>query len=81
MAFCPAINSPKDAALAELQTVFDGENLKRLLRHLDLDGFGKELIAADHEALTPYGLICQQNGEPIPSWRRDGQEIGMEVCQ
>lgn len=81
MVFSPAIYSPKDVALAELQAILDGDGLKSLLRHIDLDGYGQELVTADHEVLTPYGLICQQNGEPIPSWRRDGQEIGMEVCQ
>lgn len=81
MVFSPAIYSPKDVALAELQAILDGDGLKSLLRHIDLDGYGQELVTADHEVLTPYGLICQQNGEPIPSWRRDGQEIGMGVCQ
>lgn len=81
MVFSPAIDSPKDAALAELQTIFDGENLNSLLRHLDLDGYGQELIAADHEVLTPYGLIRQQNGEPIPTRQKEDQEMGMEVCR
>lgn len=80
MVFSPEIDSPKDVALAELQTVFDGENLKNLLRHLDLDGYGQELIAADHEALTPYGLLHRQDGEPIPSRQKEDQGMGMEVC-
>ena len=81
MVFSPAIDSPKDAALVELQAFFDGDNLKSLLRHLDLDGYGQELIAADHEELTPYGLIRQQNGEPIPTRQKEDQEMGMEVCR
>ena len=81
MVFSPAIDSPKDAALAELQTIFDGENLKSLLRHLDLDGYGQELIAADHEVLTPYGLLHRQDGEPIPSRQKEDQGMGMEVCR
>ena len=40
-----------------------------------------ELIAADHEELTPYGLIRQQNGEPIPIRQKEDQEMGMEVCR
>ena len=81
MVFSPAIDSPKDAALAELQTIFDGENLNSLLRHLDLDGYGQELIAADHEVLTPYGLLHRQDGEPIPSLQKEDQRMGMEVCR
>lgn len=81
MVFSPEIDSPKDVALAELQTVFDGENLKNLLRHLDLDGYGQELIAADHEVLTPYGLLHRQDGEPIPTRQKEDQEMGMEVCR
>lgn len=81
MVFSPAIDSPKDAALAELQTVFDADNLNILLRHLDLNGYGNELIAADHEELTPYGLIRQQNGEPIPIRQKEDQGMGMEVCR
>lgn len=81
MVFSPAIDSPKDAALVELQTIFDGENLKSLLRHLDLDGYGQELIAADHEVLTPYGLLHRQDGEPIPTRQKEDQEMGMEVCR
>ena len=81
MVFSPAIDSPKDAALVELQTIFDGENLKSLLRHLDLDGYGQELIAADHEVLTPYGLLHRQDGELIPSRQKEDQGMGMEVCR
>ena len=61
--------------------VFDADNLNILLRHLDLNGYGNELIAADHEELTPYGLIRQQNGEPIPTRQKEDQEMGMEVCR
>ena len=81
MVFTPSILSSQDAALAKLQTVFDADNLNILLRHLDLNGYGNELIAADHEELTPYGLIHQQNGEPIPIRRKEDQEMGMEVCR
>lgn len=81
MVFSPAIDSPQNAALAELQTVFDADNLNILLRHLDLDGYGQELIAADHEVLTPYGLLHRQDGEPVPSRQKEDQEMGMEVCR
>lgn len=81
MVFSPAIHSPKDIALAKLQTVFDADNLNTLLRYLDLNGYGNELIAVDHEELTPYGLIRQQNGEPIPIRQKEDQEMGMEVCR
>ena len=81
MVFSPAIDSPKDAALVELQAFFDGDNLKSLLRHLDLDGYGQELIAADHEVLTPYGLLHRQDGELIPSRQKEDQGMGMEVCR
>lgn len=81
MVFSPAIHSPKDIALAKLQTVFDADNLNTLLRYLDLNGYGNELIAVDHEELTPYGLIRQQNGELIPIRQKEDQEMGMEVCR
>ena len=81
MVFTPSILSSQDAALVELQTIFDGENLKSLLRHLDLDGYGQELIAADHEVLTPYGLLHRQDGELIPSRQKEDQGMGMEVCR
>lgn len=81
MVFTPSILSSQDAALAKLQTVFDADNLNILLRHLDLNGYGNELIAADHEELTPYGLIHQQNGEPIPIRQKEDREMGMEVCR
>ena len=81
MVFTPSILSSQDAALAKLQTIFDADNLNILLRHLDLNGYGNELIAADHEELTPYGLIRQQNREPIPTRQKEDQERGMEVCR
>ena len=81
MVFTPSILSSQDAALAKLQTVFDADNLNILLRHLDLNGYGNELIAADHEELTPYGLIRQQNGEPIPIRQKEDREMRMEVCR
>ena len=81
MVFTPSILSSQDAALAKLQTIFDADNLNILFRHLDLNGYGNELIAADHEELTPYGMIRQQNGEPIPTRQKEDQEIGMEVCR
>ena len=81
MVFTPSILSSQDAALAKLQTIFDADNLNILLRHLDLNGYGNELIAADHEELTPYGLIRQQNREPIPIRQKEDQEMGMEVCR
>ena len=81
MVFTPSILSSQDAALAKLQTIFDADNLNILLRHLDLNGYGNELIAADHEELTPYGLIRQQNREPIPTRQKEDQEMGMEVCR
>ncbi len=81
MVFSPAIYSPKDVALAELQAILDGDGLKSLLRHIDLDGYGQELIAADHEVLTPYGLLHRQDGELIPSRQKEDQGMGMEVCR
>jgi len=41
-----------------------------LIRHLNLDSYGREVEEQEHGCLTPYGYIVQVNAEPIISEKK-----------
>lgn len=77
--YAPTERSPEDVALEELHLIVDDKALSILQKHVNLDSYGRELIAANHAAMTPYGLVERRDGQPIQAPEEQPRQGGMEM--
>lgn len=77
--YAPTERSPEDVALEELHLIVDDKALPILQKHVNLDSYGRELIAANHAAMTPYGLVERRDGQPIQAPEEQPRQGGMEM--
>ena len=54
-------------------------DVKLLLPHVNLYAYGEALMQHQHTALTEYGLIERQDGQPIQSMEKQPSQGGMEM--
>ena len=57
--------SVEDVARGELRTMMDGASVETLLPHLNLYGYGLDIMRRDNSELTPYGLVERGDGQPL----------------
>ena len=56
------------------------KGMSMLLRHLDLYGYGQDLLEDYNASLTGYGFIVRRDGQPIQTLESGGPQMGgMEV--
>lgn len=55
--------SAEEVGLEELRYTIDSEALKLLQKHVDLYGYGCDVMEHNHSRLTPYGLVERRDGE------------------
>lgn len=67
----------EDVARRELRTMLDHTAMETLLPHLNLYGYGTDIMKRDHSELTPYGLVEREDGQPLQTQRPD--RGGMEM--
>ena len=77
--FCPEYNSPSDVAKGQLHLILGEPEAELLLPHLDLNGYGEELLRHFGSALTPYGLLEKKDNTPIMSEQDQPKSGGMEM--
>lgn len=77
--FCPEYNSPTDVAKGQLRLILGEPETKLLIPHLDLNGYGEELLRHFGSALTPYGLLEKKDNAPILSEQDQPKSGGMEM--
>ena len=77
--FCPEYGSASEVAKGQLHLILGEREAKMLLPHLDLNGYGKDLIQYLDGAVTPYGFLEKRENAPTISEENQPQRGGMEM--
>lgn len=77
--FSPEHCTPAEAAKGELAIMLDERAAALIRRHLDLKGYGEDLLRQRNVAVTGYGLIERQDSQPIAAMERQPKIGGMEM--
>lgn len=77
--FCPEYGSPAEVAKGQLSLILGEREAGMILPHLDLEGYGKDLLQYLGGAMTPYGLLEKKDGAPLISERDHQKTNGMEM--
>ena len=77
--FTPSLNSPEEVAEEELGVILCEESIPQLIPYVDLRGYGQALMEQRGGALTPYGLLEREDGQPIHSMNEQPEPGGMEM--
>ena len=77
--FCPEYSSPTDVAKGQLHLILGEPEAELLIPHLDLNGYGEELLRHFGSALTSYGLLEKKDDAPILSEENQPKSGGMEM--
>ena len=77
--FCPEYGSPAEVAEGQLSLILGEREAGMILPHLDLEGYGKDLLQYLGGAMTPYGLLEKKDGAPLISERDHQKTNGMEM--
>ena len=77
--FCPEYGSVSEVAKGQLHLILGEREAKMLLPHLDLNGYGKDLIQYLGGAVTPYGFLEKRESAPMISEENQPQRGGMEM--
>ena len=71
--------SPDEVGLEELRYTIDSEALKLLQKHVDLYGYGCDVMELNHSRLTPYGLVERRDGEMQMFFDEKSSQGGMQM--
>lgn len=77
--FEPDQQNPEEVAAEELRLIVGEQSLAILKKHVSLYNYGRDVMAENNAALTPYGLVQRRDGEPIHSDERQTESAGMEM--
>ncbi len=81
----PDIRTVEEAAKDDLRISIDEITMGRLLPHINLHGYGLEMLERYNAQLTGYGQIGREDGQPIqtqhPEALENTQQFGMEMMQ
>lgn len=77
--FCPEYGSASEVAKGQLHLILGEREAEMLLPHLDLNGYGKDLIQYLGGAVTPYGFLEKRDSSPAISEENQPQRGGMEM--
>lgn len=75
----PDQRSPKEVALQKLHTILDEQTLSMLQEHVNLNAYGRDILANSNAVLTPYGLVAREDGEPLLCPTSDPKLGGMQM--
>ena len=71
--------SAEEVGLEELRYTIDSEALKLLQKHVDLYGYGCDVMEHNHSRLTPYGLVERRDGEMQMFFDEKPTQGGMQM--
>lgn len=77
--FEPDQQNPEEVTAEELRLIVGEQSLAILKKHVSLYNYGRDVMAENNAALTPYGLVQRRDGEPIHSDERQTEIAGMEM--
>ena len=77
--FCPEYGSASEVAKGQLHLILGEREAGMILPHLDLNGYGKDLIQYLGGAVTPYGFLEKRENAPTISEENQPQRGGMEM--
>ena len=77
--FCPEYGSVSEVAKGQLHLILGEREAEMILPHLDLNGYGKDLIQYLDGAVTPYGFLEKRDSAPAISEENQPQRGGMEM--
>ena len=77
--FCPEYSSASEVAKGQLHLILGEREAEMLLPHLNLNGYGKDLIQYLGGAVTPYGFLEKRENAPTISEENQPQRGGMEM--
>ena len=77
--FCPEYGSPTEVAEGQLHLILGEREARMILPHLDLNGYGKDLIRYLGGAVTPYGFLEKRENAPVISEENQPRRGGMEM--
>ncbi|KAF5069992.1 Antirestriction protein [anaerobic digester metagenome] len=71
------VSSPEDAAISELNAIFNSSDAEHLQQYLNLPAYGRDLLERDNAVLTPYGRMDRDDYQPMmaPFQEQGGMEI------
>ena len=78
--FSPQYSSPTEVAKGQLSLVLAEQEASVLVPHLDLPGYGKDLMQTLGSTMTSYGLIERKDHQPIQAPQQDIQKGGMTLA-
>ena len=61
----PGIHSLEELAREELSVIVGEPDRDLLMRHLNMDAYGADLLWRDKGLFSDYGYICRPNGQPL----------------
>lgn len=76
----PMERTAEDVAKEELRLSVDEKTLSMLQKHVNLYDYGRDLVAANHAAMTPYGLVERRDGQPIQAPAEQPRQGRMEMA-
>lgn len=71
------ISSPEGVAITELEFMFGGNDVERLLPYVQLPAYGRDLLAHDNAVLTPYGRMDRDDFQPMQAPFQSPSEMVM----
>ena len=77
--FEESISSFRELALDELKFMMRDEDAEFLAKHTDLIGYGKAILERNHSAISQYGLVERQDGQPMEVPLEQKGNNGMEM--
>ena len=73
----PGIHSLEGLAREELSVIVGDPNRDLLMRHLNMDAYGADLLWRDQGLFSDYGYICRPDGQPLQV-PRQGVDMTMQ---
>lgn len=74
--FSPQYGSPTEVAKGQLSLVLAEPEASVLVPHLDLPGYGKDLMQTLGSTMTSYGLIERKDHQPIQAPQQRAMQMG-----
>lgn len=72
-----AKHCPEDVAREEIHCSLTEDDAEMLIKHVDLYGYGKDVMEQYNYELTEYGLISRRDGQPIQAQENNSLQMSM----
>lgn len=74
------ISSPRELALENIHSMCCPDNAERIAKYVNLYGYGEDILQKEHAVISPYGMVCRRDHEPLEEYEDQlVQSTGMEM--